>query len=451
MQFLWKYIDELVGKGLDWQIITELIFYASAGLVPLALPLAILLSSIMTFGNLGEHYELVALKSAGISLQRIMFPLMIFIALTSLGAFYFSNNLLPRANLKSATLLYDIRQKKPAIDLGDGAFYEDIEGFVIRVARKDKETDELYDVIIYDHVEKKGNLKVIRAERGKMEISADKRYLIFSLYNGYSYEEMEGNNMPHLRTVFQEDIIRFDLSSFGFNRSDEDLFKNSYRMMNIVQLKAGVDTLRREKNTVSQKLSDRFISAQEILSDSNNNIITSNTDSLIANNYPFSGFSNSELNLIHTNAQSELRRNKSLLSSTIKIQQSKDQMIIKYIIEWHRKFTLSIACIVLFFIGAPLGAIIRKGGLGSPVIISTLFFLVFHVLSITGEKIVKQGNMDPVLGMWMATAILFPVGVFLTYKATTDSPILERDAYNRLYNLVQSRLNNWFNRKKNIE
>jgi lipopolysaccharide export system permease protein len=439
MQFLWKYVDEMVGKGLEWGIIGELVIYASAALVPLALPLAILLSSIMTFGALGEHYELVASKSAGLSLIKVMYPLIIFNFLISILAFYFSNNVLPYANLKSATLLYDIRQKKPAVDISEGVFYKEIDDFVIRVSRKDK-NDVLYDVLIYDHREKNGNRKVIRAKEGNMKLSSDNIYLIFSLYDGYSFEEMEGTNAPHVKTYFKEEIIRFNLSEFAFSRSNEELFKDSYKMMNLLQLRDGLDTLYHRRNLFVQDIYERVLEGHQLFRDSIHTQKTEKTDSLLAISY-YDTYDNTERSqVIFNNAIAQARRNKSIASSIQTFLEGNDQMVARYYIEWYRKFTLSIACILLFFIGAPLGAIIRKGGIGSPVIAALLFFLVFHVLSITGEKLIRQGQMGVLPGMWMATFVLFPVGIFLTYKATTDSSLLDSEAYIRTIEKIKKLL-----------
>jgi lipopolysaccharide export system permease protein len=236
MQFLWKYIDDLVGKGLEWYIIAELMFYASASLVSLALPLAILISSIMTMGSLGEHYELVAMRASGISLARVLYPLVIFSVLTSIGAFIFSNNLLPIANLKMGTLLYDIRHKKPTLDLRPGMFYRNIDNYVIRVNEKG-ENGELYGVIIYDHSDNKGNIKVVLADSGTMTMVQD-RYLEMELFNGRSYEQQdndgrEDKSYPHLRNEFTRNLIRFDLSNFEMNRSNEELFKDNYKMQSL--------------------------------------------------------------------------------------------------------------------------------------------------------------------------------------------------------------------------
>lgn len=436
MQFLWKYIDELVGKGLEWDIVAELLFYASANLVPMALPLAILLSSIMTFGNLGENYELVALKAAGISLQRIMFPLVIVTIITSLAAFYFSNNVWPVANLKMATILYDVRQKKPTLDIKEKVFYKGIDKFVIRIGKKDQDGQTIHDVSIYDHTQYLGNVKVVRSESGKMQLTSDKRWLLLTLYNGTSYEEMkvtqpDKQDYPHFRTKFKEYVMRFDLTNFGLNRTNEDLFKDHYQMLNIVQLREAIDTLNaqfvRRKYDHSKELSSCFIYNRDSAE-----LPVLNPDSTYADMAGFDTLPVSFKREIFDISAEKLRSAKSYTSAIYSEMDARAEMINRHSIEWHRKFTLSIACIVLFFIGAPLGAIIRKGGLGMPVVVSTIFFMIFHVLSITGEKLVKEQQLEPFQGMWLATLCLLPVGIFLTYKSTTDSPILEIGTYTKL-------------------
>ena len=248
MQFLWKYVDDLVGKGLGWDIIGQLMFYASSTFVPLALPLAILLSSIMTFGNLGEHSELTAIKASGISLQKMMRPLIITSILTSIAAFYFSNNVLPIANLKMKTLLWDVRQQKPALNIKEGIFFDGIEGYVIKVKKKEKDGQHIGGVLIYNHSNKSGKLDVTSAEKGSMVTTEDKRYLIFTLENGSNYVEQNNDrknvsNFPFQRTKFTKQTMLFDLSPFSLSRTSEDLFKNDYQMMNISQLKFSIDTL----------------------------------------------------------------------------------------------------------------------------------------------------------------------------------------------------------------
>jgi lipopolysaccharide export system permease protein len=431
MQFLWKYVDDLVGKGLEWYLIAELLLYASANLVPMALPLSILLSSIMTFGTLGENYELVAIKSAGISLQRAMKPLLVVTLFLSFTAFYFSNNIWPIANLKFASLLHDISKKKPALDIKEGIFYKDIDDFVIRVGKKDQKNDILYDISIYDHTAKEGNRKVIRAEEGTMKMSTDDTKLILTLKNGFSYNEVKKSTSPLFRSEFEKEVIYLDVSGFQMNRSDEGLFKNNYKMLNIVQLDEAIDTIKFETELGIIRMGKKVKEGISLFKDTlNNNLNLTTADSSFIN---LLSYNKGVQNQIYQGAINALRRHKTYITTLSRYVESNDKLIDRHQIEWHRKFTLSIACIILFFIGAPLGAIIRKGGLGMPVIISVLFFLVFHVLSITGEKLVKESGVNPATGMWMATVILVPIGAFLTYKSTTDSAIFDADGYKKIF------------------
>lgn len=430
MQFLWKYIDDLVGKGLEWHIIAELMFYASASLVSLALPLSVLISSIMTMGSLGEHYELVALRSAGISIGRVMYPLIVFSIAISGLAFYFSNNLLPIANLKMGTLLYDIRHKKPTMDLRPGIFYKGIDNYAIRVGSKGEDEVSLYDVMIYDHTENKGNNKVIVADSGRMEFEGD-RYLLLTLFNGSSYEQQDNRSReertyPHMRNEFEKEIIRFDMSEFGMRRSNEDIFKDNYKMQSLGQLTENIDTLK-------LSLTERKINFYENLKRNFKYLLKDSiqVDSVKPYTTAMSLFDQPQHARIAEAALNMARSTRSYTHSAKDDVEARETRIARYWIEVHRKFTLSIACLILFFIGAPLGAIIRKGGLGLPTVFSIIFFLIYYLLSITGEKFAKEGMWSVTAGMWLSSIALLPVGLFLTYKATTDSKIFEWESYIR--------------------
>jgi len=431
MQFLWKYIDDLVGKGLDWFIIAELMFYASASLVSMALPLSILISSIMTMGSMGEHYELVALRSSGISIRRVLQPLIVFSILTSVLAFYFSNNLLPIANLKMSTLLYDIRHKKPTMDLRPGIFYKGIENYAIRIGSKGEDEVSLYDVMIYDHTENRGNTKVIVADSGRMEFEGDD-YLMLSLYNGTNYEQQENESRsrktyPHMRSNFKKEVIRFDMTEFNMRRSNEDIFKDNYRMLSLGQLHENIDTMKLQ-------LEQRRVNFHENI---NRNFKALQIDSTVTDSAGptyadvLDLFDRPKRSRIVEAALNMARSTRSYTVSAKDDVTARETRINRYWIEVHRKFTLSIACLILFFIGAPLGAIIRKGGLGMPTVFSIIFFLIYYILSITGEKFSKEGYWSVVEGMWLSSAVLFPVGLFLTWKATTDSKIFEWEFYFR--------------------
>jgi lipopolysaccharide export system permease protein len=443
MQFLWKYIDDLVGKGLEWYIVLELLFYASSTFVPLALPLAILLSSIMTFGNLGEHYELVAMKSSGISLWKIMRPLIILSIVISGIAFYFSNNVLPIANLKFKSLLYDVRKQKLALDIPEGVFYKGIDNFVIRVGEKDKNGKTIRDVIIYNHSEKKGNTDMTVADSGYMELTPDGRYLIFHLFDGFNYTELHDQKdytrqRQFQKTKFGEQYRRFDLSGFAMTRTDENLFKNNYSMLNLTQLKDAIDSLGLQDSQKKKDFSEAFNRHYSHYP----GIDSSSFDSLAAYDSlagPLAGFRKADKLRIVQRATNKARSIKSNIEWQRNDQESKREWLAKHKVAWHRKFTLSFACLVLFFIGAPLGAIIRKGGLGLPVVMSVLFFVLFHIITITGEKSAIAGAVGIPFGMWVASAVLLPLGIFLTIKATSDSPLLDFDIWKRRFEQLSKR------------
>ncbi len=448
MQFLWKYVDDLVGKGLEWYIIVELIFYASATFVPLALPLAILLSSIMTMGNLGENNELVALKSAGVSLTNIMRPLLFISLFLSLTGFYFANNVLPVANLKFGSLLYDIRQQRPAFNIMDGVYYKGIDNFVIRVEERGRDGQTLNNIKIYDHSEQKGNINLTTAKSGTMKTTAEGNQLILNLYNGYNYEEIIRDNSdsrekPFRRTEFSRQIRRFDLSGFNLNRTDQEAFQSNYRMLNLSQLTFFIDSLENRINNRQEELlsglKNRFRNYNEIDSSRYYNIISQNDlkefDRNIINNYQDS-------DVIFGNAFETARNNKNYTSNVHKEIHQRKRSKARYEIEYQRKFTLSFACIVLFLIGAPMGAIIRKGGFGLPLVVSVLFFVFFHVTSVIGEKFAREVVISAWQGMWMAPAILLPVGIILSLKATTDSPFFNIDNYYKVYYKIASLFKN---------
>jgi lipopolysaccharide export system permease protein len=454
MQFLWKYVDDMMGKGIEIHVILELLIYASARLVNLSLPLAILLSSIMTFGALAENYELAAMKSCGLSLLRIMRPLIVFMTIFALGAFLFANNVWPIANLKFKSLLYSIIQQRPALNLTDGVFYNGIEGISMRVAHKNEETNELTDVLIYDHREKyKGNRTVIRAERGQMQQTEDKRFLVLTLFDGHSYDEQTAPTgpqpgYPSITNHFEKAILRIDLSGFEFGKTDEELFRNSYEMMTLGQLDFAIDSI---ENRVDQRKVDiqkyikknLYITRDSIRFDKYSDSLKVLPDSVTNRKFFFERLTPSQRNRALEQAQDLSRGAKGYIERVQKDMEGKLSYVNKHKIEWHRKLFLAFACIVLFFIGAPLGAIIRKGGLGLPTVVALGFFIVYHVLTIIGEKLVREDVLEPVVGMWMSSIILFPLGVFLTYKAATDSTLLDREAYTKFIDKV-------FRKKKKI-
>lgn len=438
MQFMWMYIDDLVGKGLEWYIIGELLFYASFTFVPLALPLAILLSSLMTFGNLGEHYELVAMKSSGVSLRTIMKPMIILSLCISAFAFYFSNNVLPVANLKFKSLLYDIRKKKLAVNIKEGIFYNDMEDYVIRVGKKGKDGNNIYKVLIYNHTAGRGNIDVTAADSGLMESTPDGRYLIFTLYDGYNYQDKVDQKdskkiLPFQRTFFKVQQRKFDLSEFELNRTNEELFKNNYQMLNIRQLNYFIDSLSKSIDGRRANLAQHYPRNYQVYLNLDSNYRSGQDTSIVIGADFLSGFSAEDKVRITSSALNSARSIKKTLEYHVQSIATSEEYLTKHEIVWHRKFTLSFACLVLFFIGAPLGAIIRKGGLGLPTVISILFFILYHIISMIGEKSALKGAMGVTGGMWLSSVILLPLGFFLTIKATTDSPIMDMDVWNKIF------------------
>jgi lipopolysaccharide export system permease protein len=440
MMFIFIYIDDFVGKGISVAILSELFFYFSLTTVTKALPLAILLSSLMTFGNLGEHFELTAMKSAGLSLRKIMTPLIATTFILSLLAFYFSNSILPYTNLKAGALLYDVRSSKPALMFKEGAFNNSLTGFSIRVRKKENDGKTLRDIMIYDHREMHGNNIVLSAKTGEMQETPNKTFLVLTLKDGVSYQEKvkddkDTRTHPFIRDKFEERVIRFDLSEFKLSRTNEELFKDNQNMLNLAQLTKMIDSLnykmlkrkidfpvQLKKSYYNKSLNNATVKPKEVGGEQHSALKADST-------YYFSTLAKPERLTIIEAATNIARSAKAYVDSVSNDEASDEDSTIRYNIEWHRKFTLSIACLILFFIGAPLGAIIRKGGLGTPVVISIVFFIIFHVLSITGEKLSKEGSLPAYQGMWLATITLLPVGVFLTYKATSDSDLFDVSLY----------------------
>lgn len=438
MLFLFKYIDDLIGKGFEWYVILQLLFYAAATNVAMALPLSVLLSSIMTFGNLGENYELVAIKSAGISLQRAMAPLLVMITGLSITAFIFSDYMLPVANLKMGALLYDVRNQKAAFLLEEGVFNNSIPGYSIRVEKKEKDGQTLKDVVIYDHTKGIGNTNILMASTGQMYKTDDNNYLVLKLNDGVRYEESGGARTynPRERLVrykFSETQQKFDLSSFSFKREDENLFKNNFQMMNLKEL----DSARKASVVQYDSIySQIHKSIQHYFKIYNQSTTYQQAKGELKLDLQVGMLVDVDSSLKKSVIDEALQNAKTIKDNVEYRNDETTELfktITRYLVEYHRKFTLSVSCLVLFFIGAPLGAIIRKGGLGLPVVVSVVFFLIYHVISTIGEKMARDATLSPIVGMWIAIFILTPLGLFLTYKATADSALFDVDAYKNLF------------------
>lgn len=439
MQFLWVYVDDLVGKGLSFKILMELFFHASVTFVPMALPLAILLASIMSFGDLGEHYELVAIKASGISIWTAMRPLLIFSVMLSGLAFIFSNSINPVAMLKFKTLLFDVRRQKLAFDIKEGIFYKDIENYVIYVDKKGKDGSTIYGVKIYDHTDRDGNNKIMVADSGMMSLSPNQRSIVFTLYNGHNYTEDNSDkqtfkfNRPFERMSFREEQIKFSLASFDLTRSNEDMYKSYQAMMNIHQLTTALDSLERQYDTKQAKFTQSF--EHRLGNFENGKILVNGNMSTPPTRFESDSTLCATLDaqltwplLEHLNPRDRQRvlemavgtsrtakenvafNNQDLGAQRLNIKKHKKEL--------HKKFTLSFACIIFFLIGAPLGTIIRKGGLGLPVVVSVLFFVIYYIISTVAERMAEFGDLNMFLGVWLSSILILPIGLFLTFKAT---------------------------------
>ena len=432
MQFFWLWIDDFVGKGLSTNVILEFTWYQTAALVPLALPLAVLLSSLMTFGNLGESFELVAIKSAGISLLRFMRPLFIISIFLCFLAFLFANYVMPVAVLKSKTLLGDIYRKQPAFELKEGVFYNKIQGFAIKIGKKEKDSI-IRDVIIY---EKGGVLQdnFIVAKSGVMRVTDNSRYLEMTLKDGWRYQEKGDrySNSDYIRLGFKEYTTQFDLSSLQFSRTSDSFNQGNQQMRNMKQLDYAIDSIKKDIVKIERRVKKEALAYLQFSNYLDSGWKRPDTFKI----RPVKKFDqllpDSVRGLVNEKATNQAISAKSVNDILVAEYENKKKDLTLHQIEWQRKITLSIACLVLFLIGAPLGSIIRKGGLGSPLIFAIIFFMVFYFLSNSGQKFAKAGTMSPFVGMWLSTFILVPIGIFLTYKALKDSQLFSKEFYFRI-------------------
>lgn len=533
MQFLWKYIDDMVGKGLEPTVIAELIFYASATVVPLALPIAVLLASIMTLGGMGEHYELVALKSAGISLNRFMRPLLVVAIFLAICGFLFSNYILPRANLKFAAMLYSVTKQRPALNIKEGVFYDGIPGYVIRIGKKDPGAKTVYDIKIHDHTEDRGNINVLLAEKGEMYSTPDGKYLIFNLQNGARYEEprpgpgRKPEQQEFIRMEFDEYEMVLDLSNFNFEKTDENLFRNNHRMLNAAQILNLADSIRLGDEARSTSMSKDLKIYFSFLSDSvlNKPIYSApkiavparkpDTAAVVKKSSPTkpmlpdsikkayqSQLQKAQQQQNTAKAKAEVAKNKAtptppkpnianknqskilppdsealaqvkaaeqlpeppdttaptrflsslrlpvsrqvaliqqalvnvrnlkaFTASETRYRQTDRKKIARMMIEFHTRIVLALSCIALFLVGSSLGAIIRKGGFGMPMVMGIIFFILFYISLTLGKKLTEEMVVSPFTGMWLCIFIFFPLGLYLLYKANNDSQLLETDNY----------------------
>jgi len=443
LQFVWLYIDELIGKGLPWTVIMELFFFVSWTTVPIALPLSIMLSSVMTIGGFGEHYELVAVKSAGISFMRTIRSLIVTSVVVSVSAFFFSNNALPYVEFKKKSILYDIGHKKLAFNIREGEFYHDIDGYVIRVGKK--EDKNLYDILIYDHTNRTGATKMTVAEKGTMKATDDGNTIVLILENGWNYEEGVSTSRtsnahihPMQRIYYESQIMHFDISGFKMTRTTDDgLFRTNHTMLNLNQLNHAIDSLRERLDlrqddfvTTNQSAYVALHNPQVMAIDSA--VLTDSVRSAIIAKKALDDVSDNQKLRIIASALRDARNMKQSIEFYVNDLASQQKTLRRHEIIRHEKFTLSFACLVLFFIGAPLGSIIRKGGFGVPFIAATLSFLVYYIINMMGKKYALVGEVPIWLGAWLSSIVLFPFGIFLTLKASNDSPIFDFDSWKKI-------------------
>ncbi len=450
MQFLWMHVKDLVGKGVGISVLAEFFVYSTISVVPLALPLAILLASLMTFGNMGEKFELTAMKSAGISLFRIMRPLTICIAFICVGAFFFSNYVMPKSQVKLWTLIFSLRQKSPELEIPAGEFYDGINGYNIYVRHKDTKTGLLKDLMIYDFSNGFKNTKVMVADSGRLYFTADNKYLMLCLYHGESFENLtqqqssisDKDRVPYRRETFTRKQLLIDFDS-EFSRYDESVLRDQHVSKNVGELVHSIDSVRliahsRSRGQSREMVNNRYfgrerVSERQLTQITKEEQQAHDIESLRAT-LPQLGKERAA-----TIAYEKARAASDQVEYNALLLDDSQRYIRKHAIELHRKFTLSFACLIFFFIGAPLGAIIRKGGLGAPVVISVVMFIIYYLIDNTGYKMAREGFWPVWAGIWLSSSILLPIGIFLTYKAATDSSLLNPDAWlKQLEKLKQS-------------
>lgn len=453
-QFLLKYLDDLVGKDLSVGVLTQLLFYFSMMLVATSLPLAVLLSSLMTYGNLGEHHELTAIKASGIALTRILRPVFLLVLALSTLAFWYNQNVVPWANLKAFSLLWDLRQQKLALDIKEGVFYSGIPGYTIKVNQKlGKDGDRLRGVMIYDHTQKSGNATVFLADSGRMSTRFGGAYLGLELFQGHTYVEQpdarDRAGATFLRQAFSRNLITFSLESFGLSRTKEDLFKENRMMLNIPQLHSATDSvqkrLRVERTLLPRQMNAYYTYLRfDTLGRAANQKVA-------AWQVPAARLAPLSISITQQ-AANRARNLQTFTRSTAGRLDDLARNSALFRIEVYRKYAQSVAVLLMFLIGAPLGAIIKKGGLGVPILVSILFFIIYYVLSITGEKYAKEFVMPASAGMWLSDVVLLPVGLFFLYQAYNDSGLLESDFWRKLlprrswWGQLRDRLRPWVGR-----
>ena len=462
MQFVWKYVDDLVGKGLTWDVLAKFIWYSALTLIPLSVPLAVLLASLISYGNFGERFELLAMKASGIPLVRILMPVLILATLICTGSFYFQNNISPEATKQLYTLLWSMRQKSPELDIPEGIFYSDIPGYNLYVERKDAENGMLYGVMIYTNTDNYEDTQIVIADSGRLQNTADKTHLKLTLYNGERFKNMDNQSgsmlrasIPYMRESFIEEIDYIPFNS-EFNLWDANLFAGNAQAKNLEEIHHGIDSIRARKDSIGHSIyenASRSYLARALSPGRKDSVKivkeaagVAPLDTLFAQlreDQKSSAWKNALSRAETMKAECEFRS--SCYTADLNTQ------LRRHLMESQKKYTLSLSCLLFFFIGAPLGAIIRKGGLGIPVVVSVIFFIFYYIINVAGENNAKVGAWDAYFGEWLSSMILLPIGGWLTYKANSDSVVFNIEGYRRFFmKLFGLRISRTLSRKEVI-
>lgn len=450
MQFLWKYVDDLVGKGLEIHVLLKFMFYAAGSLMNMALPLAILLASLMTFGNMGERLEVVAMKSAGIPISKMMAPLAIMSVMLTIFAFWYADKVIPVANLKLRTLIYTVQEQKPALNIESGTFYNGFDDITIRIGQKHADNSTIEDVLIYDHSRHQGNVTMTYAKSGTMRMTDDGKNLLFTLYDGFFWDESMNTesrsaSRPLNRATFKEQYKRFDLSSFELQESDEEFFASSQQAMPMSMLAEKIDTMKVQVEQAHMEVPKGFINNLYYFTNyvQNKNVLQPviPLDSLKPMTYQQK-----------TDVYQFARQNAEAVANSARFAEQevfyRELSLRSYQVEYHNKFTFSLACLLFFFIGAPLGSIIRKGGIGIPLVITVAFFTFYFMLTAFGKNMATTGQMSAFGGVWLSTFVLIPICILLTYKATVDASMMSSETYEKFFKKVKLKLQSIIKVKK---
>lgn len=460
MQFMWLHIDKLIGKGLSLDVLAKFFYYASLTLIPMSLPLAILLASLITFGNFGERFELLSMKAAGISLIRVFRPIIFFTLLLSAWSFYFQNVTSPNATKELAALIYSMKQKSPELEIPEGIFYNEIPGYNLFVEEKDKETGALYNVMIYSKGTTNNDMQIVLADSARLQTSSDKKFLQLTMYHGERFQNMKEKtaqaiaNVPYMRETFikEIDLIPFDAN---FNALDASLLSGNAQTKDIKAIKNDIDSLKLEKDSVArasyQSVRRTFLRRSLPLASGDSVKAQQALAKEINFDTLYQQLSTAKQQEIITKSISRVRNANSEYEFRKYTTNDLNRSLRLHWVEFNKKFTLSVACLIFFFIGAPLGAIIRKGGLGVPVIVSVAIFIFYYIVNVSGEKLAKTGDINVMLGVWLSSLVLFPIGAFLTYKANKDSVVFNIEAYQNFFKkFFGIRLSRHINRKEVI-